>query len=146
MKKTKKTFRNPYVPAAKKRKAGEIKSEKYKPTKVPIADVIEELGDPDTWDKKDAEYQASINAKEDFGMNISIDQFIGSLAKIARELPLLIEDWNTIEPELQEEYIDQIRWMLNKSGELLKMKISSTQRGDIVFYLDQIKREWHLDD
>jgi len=39
------------------------KRPKYEAVKVPVSDVIKELGDPSTWDAEDAEYERSIRQK-----------------------------------------------------------------------------------
>ena len=38
------------------------KRERYLPTRVPMAEVLEELGDPNRWDADDEEYRARITA------------------------------------------------------------------------------------
>jgi hypothetical protein len=52
--------------------------------------------------------------------NITVDNFVSSLRNLKDNLPKLLMEWETIEPELQEEYLDQISWLLNKAAEFIE--------------------------
>jgi hypothetical protein len=53
--------------------------------------------------------------------NISVDNFVSSLRRLDTELPKLFQEWDSFDPELQEEYLDQISWLLNKAVEVAEL-------------------------
>lgn len=54
--------------------------------------------------------------------NITVDNFVSSLRNLDSELPKLLQEWDSIDPELQTEYLDQISWLLNKAAEYIETK------------------------
>jgi hypothetical protein len=51
--------------------------------------------------------------------NITVDGFVASLKQFKDGLPKLIDEWPDIDPELKNEYIDQMQWMLDKAAEFI---------------------------
>jgi hypothetical protein len=45
-------------------------------------------------------------------MNLTLDDYILSLEDSARELPAVLAEWDEIDPELQDGYIDQLSWLI----------------------------------
>ena len=45
-------------------------------------------------------------------MNLTLDQYIDGLERSARDLPSVLVEWDDLSAELQEEYADQLLWML----------------------------------
>ena len=45
-------------------------------------------------------------------MNISIDQYMAGLERSTKNLPRVLADWNDICDDLQDQYKDQLEWML----------------------------------
>lgn len=52
--------------------------------------------------------------------NITIDDFVAALDNLDKELPKLLNEWVSLDPILQEEYSDQMSWLLNKAAEFIK--------------------------
>jgi hypothetical protein len=52
--------------------------------------------------------------------NLSVDNFISSLRDLPEKLSQLIIDWDTLDDELREEYLDQLKWMLSKAAEFIE--------------------------
>lgn len=67
-------------------------------------------------------------------MNVTLDQYMYGLEEAAQELPKLLAEWATIDEELQEEYTEQLRWMLDARTEALQMARSENR------YLEVLRR------
>ena len=52
--------------------------------------------------------------------NITVEGFVASLKQFKEGLPSLINDWPDIDPYLREEYLDEMRWMLDKAAEYIE--------------------------
>jgi hypothetical protein len=52
--------------------------------------------------------------------NLTVEDFVASLAKLEKELPKLLNEWSSLDPVLQDEYSDQMSWALNKAAEFIK--------------------------
>jgi len=60
-------------------------------------------------------------------MNITVERFVQGLERSADALPALLDEWDTIDEELQAEYRDQLQWILCKRGEVLvRCKLEGT--------------------
>jgi hypothetical protein len=62
-------------------------------------------------------------------MNLSLDQFIDGFERTARDLPALLAEWESIEEDLRQEYVDQLSWMLRTRPEVIAM---ATPEGRLV--------------
>lgn len=47
-------------------------------------------------------------------MNISIEMYLKGLEQIGDKLPEVFPEWNQIEIDLQDEYLDSINWMIDQ--------------------------------
>ena len=47
-------------------------------------------------------------------MNLTVDQFMSGLDRTLRELPGVLEEWPQLDQELQDEYAEQLGWMLSR--------------------------------
>ena len=54
--------------------------------------------------------------------NITTEQFVEGLEKFEAELPKLLAEWDTIDPDLQEEYIAQMSWALKQAATFIREK------------------------
>jgi len=45
-------------------------------------------------------------------MNLTIDEFTEGLERTARELPGVLSEWEDLDEELQDEYTEQLFWLL----------------------------------
>lgn len=52
-------------------------------------------------------------------MNFTLDQYLSGLEHSAANLPSLVERWDSIDADLQEEYTEQLDWMLDVVPEVL---------------------------
>lgn len=52
--------------------------------------------------------------------NITIDSFIKSLKKTEEGLPKLISEWNSLDKDLQQSYMEDLCWMLGKAAEYME--------------------------
>jgi hypothetical protein len=53
--------------------------------------------------------------------NITVDNFVSSLRNLDSELPKLLTEWDSLDPELQAEYLDQMSWLLDKAAEYIEL-------------------------
>jgi hypothetical protein len=51
-------------------------------------------------------------------VNFTIDQFMAGLENLVRELPQVLQEWASLDEELQEQYVDELRWMLSRFDEV----------------------------
>ena len=54
--------------------------------------------------------------------NLTTEQFVDALEKFEAELPKLFQEWDTIPSELQNEYLDQMSWVLNQAATFIRQK------------------------
>ena len=54
--------------------------------------------------------------------NITTEQFAEGLEKFEAELPKLLDEWATIDSDLQEEYLDQMSWALKQAAAFIRQK------------------------
>jgi hypothetical protein len=57
--------------------------------------------------------------------NITVENFVSGLRKTKDNIPAVIDTWQDIDPELQEEYLDQLTWLLEKSAEFIEKESQS---------------------
>jgi len=67
-------------------------------------------------------------------MNLTLDQYLNGLERSVRELPAVLLEWDDIEPDLQDEYVDQLTWMLHVRPDVARR---AEQEGR---YLDVMQR------
>ena len=70
-------------------------------------------------------------------MNITIDAFINGLNQSSRELKNVLANWHSIDQDLQEEYIEQLRWMLDELPEVYRSLNNSNKLIDEAMVLLQ---------
>jgi hypothetical protein len=70
---------------------------------------------------------------------ITIDQFICGFEKSARNLPDVLSEWNTIDPELQTNYIEQFQWLLNARDQMLSIAALQNRKEEIIKRLEIIE-------
>jgi len=52
--------------------------------------------------------------------NLTVEDFISSLRKAKDNLPGLLNEWDSIDYDLQAEYIDQLQWAFEKAAEFIE--------------------------
>jgi hypothetical protein len=53
--------------------------------------------------------------------NITVENFVSTLRNLSEEgIHKLLLEWDSIDQELQEEYLDQFSWLLNKAAEFIE--------------------------
>ena len=60
-------------------------------------------------------------------MNITLDQYLDGFEKSMAVLPKLLNEWYTIDQELQQEYSEQLAWLIRKDVCLEVLKMSADQ-------------------
>lgn len=70
-------------------------------------------------------------------MNLTLNQYIQGLEDSAVELPKLLAEWDTIHEYLQEEYAEQLRWLLDARTEALQMARIAGRYPEIVQRIEQ---------
>jgi hypothetical protein len=65
-------------------------------------------------------------------MNLTLDQYIEGLERSAKELPAVLIEWDTIDEELQENYSEQLTWMLRAIPDVLTRAVREERFSEIV--------------
>ena len=68
---------------------------------------------------------------------ISVNNYLNSLGRVAKELPILLKEFDKLDPDLCQEYIEQFEWLLNARVIFLY------QTKDIKNYLKEIMKFNH---
>lgn len=52
-------------------------------------------------------------------MTLSLDKIVAGLERTASEMPSLLAEWDDFDPELREEYTDQLLWILSARSDMI---------------------------
>jgi len=64
-------------------------------------------------------------------MNLTIDQFLSSVERSVRELPTVVREWHSIDDDLQQEYADQLSWLLGSYAEVMAMAATQGRLSEV---------------
>lgn len=73
-------------------------------------------------------------------MNITIDQYVKGFEDSVIKLPEVFREWDRIDPELQEEYADQLNWMINYTENALHLAKEKHRYFEIVNRLTNVRK------